>query len=229
MAMGILGHIVPMAVALAVPAVMVTGWLGDAKESLAMSEPQSSKAITASVAEEGYCTAELKQIVRRVAGACGLLGAEGRGCRPADASKVVSLNGEDFNKLFLPLKDRVRIIQYDQSKTDLDEPAKQAVEAAWAARGGASFFFVVSRASPEGTVEKNRELSEGRAKSVLSYLMNRFQDPDIERQVGLLWLGEEYAQLQMDFCDWKRSRTGQKCDDKDINRSAFIAWIDCAI
>ena len=32
-----------------------TGW-GEA------SEPQSSKAVTASVAEEGYCTAELKQI-----------------------------------------------------------------------------------------------------------------------------------------------------------------------
>ena len=224
-----IAHIVPMLVAVAVPGALVSGWLGDAKESLAVSEPQSAKAVTASVAEEGYCTAELKQIVRRVAGACGLLGAEGRGCRPADASKVVSLSGEDFNKLFLPLKDRVRIIQYDMAKAELDEGGRKAVEEAWADRGGASFFFVVSRASPEGSIEKNRELSEGRAKVVLDHLMTRFGDPDIERQVGLLWLGEEFAQLEADFCNWKRSRTGEACDDKDINRSAFIAWIDCAI
>jgi len=229
MGIAVLGHIVPLVMALAVPGVLVSGWLGDAQQSLAASEPQSSKAVTASVAEEGYCTAELKQIVRRVAGACGLLGAAGRGCQPADASKVVSLSGDDFNKLFLPLKDRVRIIQYDMAKSELDEGGRQAVESAWADRGGASFFFVVSRASPEGTVEKNRELSEARAKAVLGHLTQRFADPDIERQVGLLWLGEEFAQLQGDFCDWKRSRTGEKCDDKDINRSAFIAWIDCAI
>jgi len=218
-----------MVAALVVPGALVSSWLGDARESLAVSEPQSSKAVTASVAEEGYCTAELKQIVRRVAGACGLLGAGGRGCRPADASKVVSLSGEDFNKLFLPLKDRVRIIQYDMAKAELDEGGQRAVEEAWADRGGASFFFVVSRASPEGSIEMNRELSEGRAKVVLDHLMARFADPDIERQVGLLWLGEEFAQLEADFCSWKRSRTGEKCDDKDINRSAFIAWIDCAI
>ncbi len=229
--MNALLHIAPMLVALAVPGVLVAGWLGDAEESLAQSkvEHAADQPVLATVAEQGYCTSELKQIVRRVAGACGLLGAEGRGCRPADASKVVSLSGEDFNKLFLPMKDRVRIIQYDMGKAELDDGGRAAVDAAWGDRGGASFFFVVSRASPEGTVEKNRELSEGRAKAVLDHLTARFQDPDIERQVGLLWLGEEFAQLQGDFCEWKRSRTGEECDEKDINRSAFIAWIDCAI
>jgi len=224
-----LKHLIPFAVALAVPSVMVSGWLSDAEARLAIEEPRQSKAITATVAEEGYCTVDLKRIVRRIAGACGLLGEQGRGCRPADASKVVSLSGEDFNALFLPLKDRVRIIQYDLGKSELDEAALRAVEEAWADRGGASFFFVVSRASPEGSVDKNRELSEARAKAVLGHLMARFNDPDIERQVGLLWLGEEFAQLDDGFCDWKRSRTGDKCDVKDINRSAFIAWIDCSI
>jgi hypothetical protein len=46
--------------------------------------------------------------------------------------------------------------------------------------------------------------------------------------VGLLWLGEEYAQLSEEFCTWQRSREGE-CSIKDINRSAFVAWIDCAI
>lgn len=229
MSLAALGHAIPMLAALVVPGVLVSGWLGEAEASLAISEPASSRAATATIAEEGYCTTELKRIVRRVAGACGLLGAEGRGCRPADASKVVSLSGEDFNKLFIPLRDRVRIIQYDVAKAELDEGGRQAVDAAWADRGGASFFFVVARASPEGSVEKNRELSEARAKAVLAHLTQRFQDPDIERQVGLLWLGEEFAQLEGDFCEWRRSRAGEKCDDKDINRSAFIAWIDCAI
>jgi hypothetical protein len=228
-AMIYVSHLVPLALALAVPAVMVSGWLSDAEARLAVEEPRQSKAITATVAEEGYCTVDLKRIVRRIAGACGLLGEQGRGCRPADASKVVSLQGEEFNALFLPLQDRVRIIQYDMGKSELDEGALRAVEEAWADRGGASFFFVVSRASPEGSTDKNRELSEARAKAVLDHLMKRFNDPDIERQVGLLWLGEEFAQLEDTFCDWKRSRTGEKCDAKEINRSAFIAWIDCAI
>jgi outer membrane protein OmpA-like peptidoglycan-associated protein len=229
MGLSALIHVVPLALALALPATLVSGWVGEASESLAASQPQSARVVTASVAEEGYCTAELKQIVRRVAGACGLLGAEGRGCRPADASKVVSLSGDDFNQLFLPLRERVRIVQYDLAKAELDEGGRQAVEAAWAERGGASFFFVVARASPEGSVEMNRELSEARAKAVLAHLTQRFNDPDIERQVGLLWLGEEFAQLAGSFCDWNRSRAGESCDEKDINRSAFIAWIDCAI
>jgi hypothetical protein len=227
--LGWLKHVIPMAVALLVPAFMVSGWLSDAEARLTVEEPRQAKAAVATVAEEGYCTADLKKIVRRVAGACGLLGEQGRGCRPADASKVVELSGEDFNALFMPLKERVRIIQYDMGKTNLDEGALRAVEEAWADRGGASFFFVVSRASPEGAVDKNRELSEGRAKAVMTHLKERFADPDIERQVGLLWLGEEFAQLGDEFCEWKRSRMGEKCDAKDINRSAFIAWIDCAI
>ncbi|MCA9516414.1 MAG: hypothetical protein KC635_15850 [Myxococcales bacterium] len=223
-------HIAALVVGAAVPAVMLSSWLGDASESLAAAGPSPRKVAVASVAEEGYCTANLKQIVRRVAGSCGLIDASGgRGCQPADAAKVASLSGEDFNALFLPLADRVRIIQFDQAKADLDEGAVRAVEEAWADRGGASFFFVVARASPEGSVDKNRELSEKRAKAVLDHLEARFGDPDIKRQVGLLWLGEEFAQLDETFCQWKRSRGDQECDAKQINRSAFIAWIDCSI
>lgn len=222
-------HAAAMVVALAVPAVMVGGWLHEAEVSLAASEPGSAAVAVASVAEEGYCTANLKQIVRRVAGACGLIQQEGRGCQPADAAKVVTLSGEDFNALFLPLSGRVRIIEFDANETVLDEGATQAIDTAWADRRGASFFFVVARASPDGSAETNRVLSEGRAKAVMTHLRTRFADPDIDKQVGLLWLGEEFAQLPEDFCGWSRSRTGQLCDTKTINRSAFIAWIDCAI
>ena len=47
--------------------------------------------------------------------------------------------------------------------------------------------------------------------------------------MGLLWLGEEYAQLDTEFCEWQRSGATEVCDAKDINRGAFIAWIDCRL
>lgn len=225
--MNLLPYLVPIILGLGVPAVFVGSWLGQAEENLIAAESAPSTVARAEFPEEGYCSAPLKQIVRRVAGACGLLG--GRGCQPTDASNVVKLAPEDFNALFLPLKHRVRIIQFDQGRADLDEAAKRAVEEAWGDRGGARFFFVVSRGSKEGTVDVNRELSAKRGQAVLDHLTAVYKDPDIQKQVGLLWLGKEYAQLTQDFCEWSRSRTGTPCDEKDINRSAFIAWIDCSI
>ena len=220
---------IPILLGLAVPAVMVSGWLGDAEQSLRDGEPGATMVATASMAEVGYCTPELKQIVRRVAGACGLLDAQGRGCQPADAAKIVQLSADDFNKLFMPMKERVHIIQFDTRSAVLDPAAAQAVNAAWSDRGGASFFFVVARSSPDGAKAYNQKLSNERAQAVLGHLEQQFQDPDIKKRVGLLWLGEEFAQLTADFCGWTRSRAGQECDETQINRSAFIAWIDCNI
>jgi len=65
----------------------------------------------ASAAEDTYCTAQLKQVVRRVAGACGLLESGARGCKPADAKAVASLTGDDFNALFKPLANRARQLE----------------------------------------------------------------------------------------------------------------------
>jgi hypothetical protein len=44
----------------------------------------------------------------------------------------------------------------------------------------------------------------------------------------MLWLGKEFAQLDTKFCDWKRS-SKESCGAKEINRSAFVAWIDCQL
>src|SRR3954463_378587 len=68
----------------------------------------------ASAAEDAYCTIQLKQVVRRVAGACGLLENGARGGKPADAKGVASLPGADFNSLLKPLQQRAHIIQFDQ-------------------------------------------------------------------------------------------------------------------
>lgn len=217
-----------MLVALVVPSILVMLWLQSAKASLEAARDAASEVAIASVAEDEYCTPKLKQILRRVAGACGLLQDGGRGCQPANAKQVAAMSGEDFNALFKPLSHRARIIQFDAEQVELDPPGQTAVEGAWGDQRGASFFFVVARASPDGDPTFNQTLSQKRAEAVLTHLEQKFNDPDLKKEIGLLWLGEEYAQLSSEFCDWSRSREGE-CSVKDINRSAFIAWIDCAI
>lgn len=219
-----------LAAAFVVPLALVATWATSAGARLAGSRGAAREVATASVSNDAYCTPELKAIVRRVAGACGLLEGTGggRGCQPLQARKVAALSGTEFNALFKPLAHRAHIVQFDASRADLDAAAQQTVETAWGDQRGASFFFVVSRASPDGDEQYNEALSRDRAKAVLDHLARRFHDEDLKSQVGLLWLGEEYAQLTSDFCGWQRSRSGP-CTRADINRSAFIAWIDCAI
>ena len=55
------------------------------------------------------------------------------------------------------------------------------------------------------------------------------KDPEIEQKVGLLWLGNEYAQLSKEYCAWPNSRADKKCDEEAINRSAFVSWVDCRL
>jgi outer membrane protein OmpA-like peptidoglycan-associated protein len=214
---------------LAAPLVLVVA----AERSAASRMTESSDAATgipiASAAEDAYCTVQLKQVVRRVASACGLLESGARGCKPADAKSVATMTGDDFNALFKPLSNRAHIIQFDKDQTTLDDGAIKEVEESWAEKRGASFFFVVSRASTDGDAAYNTTLSQARAQSVMAHLEGKFPGDEDLKKVGLLWLGEEYAQLSNEFCTWNRSRDSTECSDKDVNRSAFVAWIDCAI
>jgi outer membrane protein OmpA-like peptidoglycan-associated protein len=210
------------------PALMESYWLQQAEAELHAATASMDEVAIASVSEENYCSAHLKRVLRRVAGACGLITDGGRGCKPADAKSVAAVSGDDFNTLFRPLAHRAAIIQFDANEGVLDETAKTLIEESWSGQRGASFFFVVSRASPDGNAVKNQELSRLRAGAVLEHLTTKFEDPDIKNQVGLLWLGEEFAQLGAEFCEWNRSREDE-CTEKEINRSAFVAWIDCAI
>jgi outer membrane protein OmpA-like peptidoglycan-associated protein len=216
--------------AVGLPLALVIASATAAQTRLDASKGAAREVATASVANDAYCTPELKAIVRRVAGACGLLegSGSGRGCQPIQARKVAALSGSDFNAMFRPLARRAHIVQFDAAKAELDASARSLVEKAWSDQRGASFFFVVSRASPDGEEQYNEALSRDRAKAVLDHLNQKFQDEDLKREVGLLWLGEEFAQLPDEFCTWQRSRSGA-CSRADINRSAFVAWIDCAI
>jgi hypothetical protein len=217
--------------ALLIPILLVIVWARGAQSRLVANAKAdaTSEVAVASVSDDSYCTPQLKAIIRRVAGACGLIeGGGGRGCQPMQAQKVAALSGDDFNALFKPLAKRAHIIQFDGSQVQLDDGARSQVEKAWSDQRGASFFFVVARASTDGDEGYNEGLSRDRAKAVLTHLTQKFKDEDLKSQVGLLWLGEQYAQLSDDFCGWSRSRGGQ-CGATEINRSAFVAWIDCAI
>jgi len=219
-----------LAAAFAVPLALVVAGTTSAGARLDASRSAAREVATASVADDVYCTPQLKAIVRRVASACGLLegAGGGRGCQPLQARKVAALSGPDFNALFKPLAHRAHLVQFDAARSELDAAARDMVEKAWGDQRGASFFFVVSRASTDGDEQFNEALSRDRAKAVLDHLDQKFHDEDLRKQVGLLWLGDEFAQLTSDFCGWQRSRSGP-CTRADINRSAFIAWIDCAI
>lgn len=219
----------------ALPLGMTTAWVANAKERLTNIEQgkaaeEPAAVATAAAANEGYCTPQLKQVLRRVLLSCGLA-AEGqaRGCQPVDAKSVATMAGEDFNALFMPLADRVSIIQFDKNEHELDPKDVQLLEETFSDQKGASWFFAVARSSPEGSVEHNRELSQKRADAVMEHLRTRFNDPDLDKEVGLLWLGEEYAQLDESFCDWRRSGNKDECKPEHINRSAFVAWIDCRL
>lgn len=219
---------------LAIPTALAGGWAGSADSRIEQIEAEakpddSAKVATAAAANEGYCSADLKKVLRRVLQSCGLLSSGSvRGCQPADARTVATMDGDDFNALFRPMRDRGGIVQFEQGQAELDTTALSLIDAVFSDQRGASYFFVVSRASPEGTVERNRELSKARAEAVMSHLRQQFNDPDLDKEVGLLWLGEEFAQLSEEFCQWRRSG-GETCDPDTLNRSAFIAWIDCTL
>jgi len=223
----------------AIPFFSVKGDLGQAEkgyQDFLIGNSTKPPPKTASMAEDQYCSPHLKSVVRRVAGSCGLIESDstgGRGCQPMQAQAVAALSGDDFNSLFThpAMKPRAHIIQFSANETELDPAAQAEVEKAWGDQRGASFFFVVSRASPDGKDKINEQLSAERAQHVLDHLQGKFKDKDLKKQVGLLWLGEGFAQLDTSFCEWNRSRAGsaEPCTEKEINRSPFVAWIYCQI
>lgn len=224
-------------VAFLVPTCFVVSWVRSAgtrleenKLSAAAAAANAPKVAVASAADEAYCTPELKMILRRVLKSCGLLDSgEVRGCQPTDAKQVATLAGGDFNALFTPMAKRAGVVEYDRDAAMLDASDTALIDKIFSDQQGASYFFVVARASPEGSVEHNRELSKQRAEALMAYLREKYKDPDLDREVGLLWLGEEFAQLDQRFCEWQRSGAPGACANENLNRSAFISWIDCQL
>ncbi len=209
---------------------VVRGEVRDAAYRLDHPDAATAAPVIADHAEADYCTPEFKQVLQRVLNACGLVGSGSRrGCKPTDVKSLASISDEDFNALFKPLAKRGAIVMFDEASDKLDDAAKKLIDDRWLDRMGARYFFIVARGSQTGSVEKNRALSHKRANSVFFYLSETTQDPNLEKQVGMLWLGKEFAQLPKEFCEWKTSRPSNKCDEQAINRSAFISWVDCRL
>lgn len=219
-----------LVVLLAIPAAMTGVWISSADARLTeLAAAPPELAPVASASDVAYCNPELKRILRRVLMSCGLVGNNAaRGCQPVQAKNVATMSGHDFNALFQPMKARGGILLFDKDKSELDATGLGLVDQVFADQRGASWFFVVARASPEGSVEHNRELSKTRAEAVMTHLRQQFKDPDLDKEVGMLWLGEEFAQLETEFCAWNHSGSGA-CSPEQLNRSAFVAWIDCQL
>jgi outer membrane protein OmpA-like peptidoglycan-associated protein len=224
-------YLITGAVCLLLPVALEAGWIGAAKQRLAEDSAAANEEVAvAAAADESYCSADLRKILRRVLQSCGLLATgEVRGCAPLEAKQVATMSGPDFNALFLPLSERAGILQFDSAQAELDPSDQTLLDELFADQRGASYFLVVARASPDGSREYNRELSQERGEAVLNHLRETFDDPDLDKEVGLLMLGEEFAQLDSQFCAWRRSGGEEECTSKDLNRSAFVAWIDCKI
>lgn len=225
-------HVGLAAGALLLPTTLVGLWVNAAGTRLAEAEAapdEGPQVAVASAADEGYCSQDLKKVLKRVLQSCGLLtSGEVRGCQPLEAKSVATLAGSDFNALFLPLAERAGILQFDKESAELDAADAAMLDRVFSDQKGASYFFVVARSSPEGSEVYNRDLSQKRGQAVLDHLKSTFNDPDLDKEVGLLWLGEEFAQLDQEFCGWQRSGT-EDCQPQDLNRSAFVAWIDCRL
>ncbi|MBN1337438.1 MAG: hypothetical protein JXB39_15900 [Deltaproteobacteria bacterium] len=215
---------------LLVPTALVGAWTVSAANRIALEGESNADVAVAAAADEGYCTAELRKVLRRVLQSCGLQSSGVvRGCKPSDARSVATMSGADFNALFHPLADRAGIVQFDLDSSVLDPADIALLDKVFADQRGASWFLVVARASPEGSELHNQKLSQARGQAVLDHLRQTFTDPDLDKEVGLLWLGEEFAQLDAEFCTWQRSGDPEVCSSKELNRSAFVAWIDCRI
>jgi outer membrane protein OmpA-like peptidoglycan-associated protein len=217
-------------VSLGAMALTVHATVRSAGERLLTPTPEKTTAALAANSEDSYCTPRFKEVLERVLHSCGLAEGEARrGCQPADVKTFASISGQDFNELFTPLRQRGAVILFDVGKEDLDPGALKVLEERWLDRKGARYFFVVGRASKTGSVEMNRALSHRRANSIQFYIKEKFADPELDKRLGLLWLGNEFAQLDKDLCAWPTSRTGEKCDAESINRSAFVSWVDCRL
>jgi len=211
--------------------VSINSAVKSAGERLATPESNKPAVAIADQAEAPYCTPQFKQVLERVLHSCGLAEGESRrGCKPADVKTFASISDEDFNALFRPLHDRGGVVLFDTGMDTLDEGAKKLIEDKWTDRKGARYFLVVARASKTGSPDKNQALSHRRANSVFFHIKESSGEPDVDKKVGLLWLGSEFAQLDpKEFCSWTNSRSGTKCDDDAVNRSAFASWVDCRL
>lgn len=208
----------------------IRGSVKAAEQRLTHPDLAAPKVAIADQSEAAYCTPNFKIVLQRVLNACGLVGGEARrGCQPAAVKSFAQISDDDFNALFTPLKDRGAVVMFDEGSDKLDPDANHVIEERWLDRRGARYFFVVARASKTGTIEANRALSHRRANSVMLHLTEQLHDPDLDKQVGLMWLGNEFAQLSRDYCDWRNTRPDKKCDAEAVNRSAFVSWVDCRL
>jgi hypothetical protein len=223
-------HLVLLLVAVAGVGISVSSWTRAAAVRLAETQGKAPEVATASASDMGYCSGDLKVILKRVLTSCGLVaGGSSRGCQPLQARQVASMSGGDFNALFAPLAERAAIIQFDKDSADIDAAAAELLEKTFSDRRGASYFSWCRAHRPRARPSTTAISAIAAAVPCSTTSGPSSKIPTSNKRSGCLWLGEEFAQLDQQFCQWKRSRTGDACGTAELNRSSFIAWIDCRL
>src|SRR4051812_46164138 len=94
-------HAAIAGVALLIPTGLAATWVSSAGDRLAQEAAEAAagpQVAPAAASDEGYCSGDLKKVLRRVLQSCGLLSSgEVRGCQPLEAKNVATLAGGDFN------------------------------------------------------------------------------------------------------------------------------------
>src|SRR6188768_1659218 len=135
-------RIAVLVVLLAIPAAVTGKWISSAESRLdEMAATPAEAPPVAAAADVGYCSPDLKKILRRVLMSCGLVGGEAaRGCQPVQAKNVATMSGPDFNALFRPMKERGGIVQFDLDKSELDPGDIELIDKVFSEQKGASWF-----------------------------------------------------------------------------------------
>jgi hypothetical protein len=132
-----------LVVLIGLPVGAAAKWISAAESRLVEAQTSSNPAEKPAVAtssDVGYCSPDLKKVLRRVLMSCGLMGGDAvRGCQPIQAKNVATMSGADFNALFRPMKERGGIVQFDKDKSDLDKDDLALIDKVFSDRARATF------------------------------------------------------------------------------------------
>ena len=223
-----------LAVLLAIPATATGIWIGSAEarlEELSAKPGEGAAVAVASASDVEYCNPELKRILRRVLMSCGLVGGE-RGARlPAGPGQ--ERRDDDRRRLqrAVPADEgarRHRPVRQGQGRARRRGPRARRSGVRRSARREL-VLRRLARRRPRARSQHNRDLSKG-ARRGRDEPPPRAVQGSRSRQGGrpaLARRGVRPARDRVLRVEAQLHRHG--CTPEEINRSAFVAWIDCQL
>ncbi len=221
-------------VVLAFPVVAVVSWTGAASARLDEQEATASERPQAGVAQEAnesYCTPELKRILRRVLRAAGSSAARaGAAASRSRRSNVATMERRRLQRAVPPDEGprrdhpvRASVRRARRGRRDSSSIASSPISAARATSSSCRARRPRARPSQPRAQHAARRGRDGPPRS------ETFNDPDLAAtgRPALARRGVRPARSELLRLAPQRQRPQLRPDD--LNRSAFIAWIDCRL